>query len=76
MPFILLLRRQDFIFSNVSISIMGKMNVVISDKTEKKFREAVARHLGFRKGNISRALEEAIDLWIKSMEDPSIIYEH
>jgi len=54
---------------------MGKMNVVIGDKTEMRFRDAVARHVGVKKGNISRALEEAIDLWIKSMDDPSIIYD-
>lgn len=55
---------------------MGKMNVVISDSTEKRFRDVVARHLGVRKGNISRALEQAIDLWIKSKEDDSVIYPH
>jgi len=48
---------------------MGKMNVVISDETERRFRDAVARHLGVRKGNISKALQEAIDLWIESAYD-------
>lgn len=52
---------------------MGKMNVVISDETERRFRKVVVRELGIRKGNISRALEEAIVLWIKKKEDPSII---
>ena len=51
---------------------MGKMNIVISDETEMRFRKVVARELGIKKGNISRALEEAIVLWIKK-EDPSII---
>jgi len=53
---------------------MGRMNFVISDPTEKRFREGVARHGGVRKGNISRALEEAIDLWIKREEDPAIVH--
>ena len=37
---------------------MGKMNIVLSDKT------AVAYHKGMRKGNISEAAEEAFNLWI------------
>ena len=45
---------------------MGNINIVLSDNTEEKFRQAVARKLGMRKGNISKALEEAIDLWIKT----------
>jgi hypothetical protein len=46
--------------------LMGKMNVVISDETETRFREAVAYHKGMKKGNISKALEEAINLWLDS----------
>lgn len=45
---------------------MGKMNIVITNKTEKQFRDAVARFKGKKKGNISEALEEAIELWIES----------
>ena len=36
-----------------------KMNVVISDKIEALFRETVARHIGMKKENISKALEQA-----------------
>jgi len=32
---------------------MGKMNVVISDSTERRFREGVALRLGVRKGNVN-----------------------
>ena len=45
---------------------MGNINIVLSDNTEERFRQAVARKLGMKKGNISKALEEAIDLWIKN----------
>jgi len=45
---------------------MGIISIVLKDTTEEKFRKAVATKLGMKKGNISKALEEAIDLWIKS----------
>lgn len=45
---------------------MGKLNIVISDELEQRFREAVALRWGARKGSISKSLEEAIELWIKS----------
>jgi len=45
---------------------MATMTISLTDITEERFRQAVARKLGMRKGNISKALEEAIDLWIKS----------
>ncbi len=43
---------------------MGKMNVVLRDDVEDRFRKAVFENKGMKKGNISEALEEAIDLWI------------
>ena len=45
---------------------MVTMTITLTDATEEKFRQAVARKLGMKKGNISKALEEAIDLWIKN----------
>ena len=45
---------------------MGKMNIVISDKTEARFRDAVARDRGMKKGNISKVLEEVINDWLES----------
>jgi len=48
-------------------SLMGKMNVVISDEIEDRFREAVAYYKGMKKGNISKTLEEAINMWLESM---------
>ena len=42
-----------------------KMSIVVGDDVEERFRKAVANTKGFRKGNISIALQEAIELWIK-----------
>ena len=43
---------------------MGKMNVVLKDELEQRFRKAVFESKGMKKGNISEALEEAIEIWI------------
>jgi hypothetical protein len=44
---------------------MGKMNVVLKDDLEEKFRRTVFERKGMKKGNISIALEEAIEQWIE-----------
>jgi hypothetical protein len=49
---------------------MGKLNIMISDELENRFREAVAVEWGARGGAISKSLTEAIELWIKSRSHP------
>ncbi len=41
-----------------------KLQVVLSDETEEKFRKAAFGAKGLRKGAISEAVEEAIEDWI------------
>lgn len=45
------------------------MNIVLSDEREKKFRKVVYETKGYKKGNISEAIEEAIDCWIEKQEE-------
>ena len=47
---------------------MGKINIVLGDDVEEKFRKAVYQRMGMKKGNISKALEEAIEHWIKTYD--------
>ena len=42
------------------------MNIVISDELEEKFRIEVSKIYGLRKGNISKAIIDAIEQWIKN----------
>lgn len=49
--------------------MLGKMNIVLKDELEKKFRDNVYRTKGYKKGNISEAIEEAIEKWIKEKEE-------
>ncbi len=48
---------------------MGKINIVLPDDKEEQFRKAVFETKGMKKGNISEALEEAIDLWVKEQKE-------
>ena len=43
---------------------MGRLNVSVKDDIESKFREKVFRRKGMRKGNLTKAVEEAMLLWI------------
>ena len=43
--------------------------MVLSDELENKFRKTVYESKGYKKGNISEAIEEAIDLWIARQEE-------
>jgi hypothetical protein len=44
---------------------MGKLNIVLTDELEKKFRKTVYETKGYKKGNISEAIDEAIQCWIE-----------
>jgi len=45
---------------------MGVIYARINDELEKKFRIQVASRMGGQKGALSRAIEEAIELWINA----------
>lgn len=44
---------------------MGRVQIVLKDATEEKLRETIFKTKGMKKGNISEAIEEAIELWIQ-----------
>ena len=44
---------------------MGRIDFNLEDSLEGKFRKAVYQRKGMKKGNITEALEEAIEYWIK-----------
>ena len=45
---------------------MGKLNLIINDGLDDKFRLEIAKRLGMKKGNLTKAVEEAMELWINS----------
>mgnify|MGYP001032881650 CR=1 FL=1 len=44
---------------------MGRIDVVLPDDLEKRLREAVFRRKGMKKGNLKKAINEAVILWIE-----------
>jgi shikimate kinase len=45
---------------------MGKLNLIIQDNIDQKFREEVFKRKGMKKGNLTEALEEAMTLWTEN----------
>jgi len=44
---------------------LTKINISVDDKIEEDFRNEVFKRKGMKRGNISKAFEEAMKLWIK-----------
>lgn len=51
---------------------MGRVDAILDDKLEQRFRLEVAKRYGLRKGNIGRAVSEAIEMWSASDETRAI----
>ena len=47
---------------------MGAIKVILSDELEEKFRNEVFKSKGMKKGNITIAIEEAINIWINDQQ--------
>jgi predicted transcriptional regulator len=48
--------------------MMARITITLNDELDKKLRETVAETIGFKKGNLQIAIEEAIDGWIKQQK--------
>ena len=48
---------------------MGKVNLTISDELEKEFREVAYKEKGMKKGFLTDATEEAIEVWLRYVRD-------
>ena len=44
---------------------MGRVSVFLSDELEKKLRFKAIESFGGRKGDLSRAVEEAVKTWVE-----------
>ena len=48
---------------------MGAIKVILPDDLEEKFRNEVFKSKGMKKGNITKAIEEAVTSWIKAQKE-------
>jgi hypothetical protein len=48
---------------------MGAIKVILPDDLEEKFRNEVFKSKGMKKGNITIAIEEAINIWIDAQQE-------
>lgn len=44
---------------------MGRLYVSLPDNLEDRFRKEVGKRFGAKKGIISKAFKEAVELWLK-----------
>ena len=44
---------------------MGRIDVLLPDNLEERFRKKVFEKYGMKRGNITVAIQEAIENWIK-----------
>lgn len=47
----------------------------IDEELEQKFREIAMKKFGYRKGSLTKALEEAVARWISAFEDQQFTFE-
>ena len=47
---------------------MGEIRGIVASDAEEKFRQLAMKKFGYGKGSLSKALEEALQTWIKVNE--------
>lgn len=47
---------------------MGRIDAILPDDLEKEFRLEIAKRFGMKKGNLTKAVEQAIRQWIENKD--------
>lgn len=47
---------------------MGRVDIILPDDLEAQFREEVFKRFGMKRGNLTKAIQEAIRQWMKQSE--------
>lgn len=48
---------------------MGRIDIILPDQLENEFRQEVAKRLGMRRGNLTKAVQDAIKQWIQQKNE-------
>jgi hypothetical protein len=59
-----LLTRENREQKQMLVTEMGRINIELPDELEKKLRFKTIERFGGKKGDLSRAIEEAVETWI------------
>jgi hypothetical protein len=51
----------------IHISELGRIDIILPDDLEKKLRMEVGRRMGAKRGNLTEAIIQALDAWIKKV---------
>ena len=51
------------------MNMTKKLTVLIKDELDEKFRETVFKKKGMHKGNITAAVEEALECWVREQSE-------
>ena len=54
---------------------MAGMRLQVKEEVERRFREAAMKRFGYGKGSLSRAAEEAIQMWLISVSVEDFVFE-
>jgi Arc/MetJ-type ribon-helix-helix transcriptional regulator len=44
---------------------MGRIDVILDDKFEEKLRQEVFKRYGMKRGNLTEAIREALEMWVE-----------
>lgn len=47
---------------------MGRLDIILPDDLEKRFRDEVFRRYGMKRGNLTIAIQKAVKQWIENKE--------
>lgn len=50
------------------VNQMPAVKVIVSDELDQRFRDAVYKSKGMKRGNLKEAIKEAIEMWISAQE--------
>jgi len=52
--------------------LVGEIRGVVAKEAENEFRRLAMKKFGYRKGSLSKALQETLSAWIEKCEDENL----
>lgn len=56
----------------IDVIVMGEVRGVVAKEAENEFRRLAMKKFGYGKGSLSKALEEALCVWIENCKDENL----